>query len=320
MIKEADKLALAPAEKPPAMLSDCMSVEDVVKHMDLMKEAMKRVMLKNEDYRSFGVDPETGKEKKPSLQKPGAEKLCVLFRLSPSFETSEVYDGQHLTVKSRCTLSHINTGKIVGSGNGMCSTKEKKYAKRKYQGKYIDNNELPDLYNTVVKMADKRALVAAVLVATAASAMFTQDMGEDETPEEHPDEKKPTSHSPAPAKEIEVKAEVKEAPKEPLVVPDAAPIWIGRIKTVEACQTPKGTKKYLFLSGEDKTAFIVQQPPESDKAGMDIYLMLKRDLEGYVKDGKELTITYTVSPSTGNKLVCSVKVAEPSPLADGVPV
>jgi hypothetical protein len=39
----------------------------------------------------------------------------------------------------------------------------------------IENPDLPDTWNTVLKMADKRALVAAVLNGTAASDVFTQD-------------------------------------------------------------------------------------------------------------------------------------------------
>ena len=46
----------------------------------------------------------------------------------------------------------------------------------------VPNPNLADTYNTVVKMAEKRALVAAVLLATGASDVFTQDLedkGED---------------------------------------------------------------------------------------------------------------------------------------------
>ena len=39
-----------------------------------------------------------------------------------------------------------------------------------------ENPNLPDTYNTVLKMADKRALVAATLMGTAASNTFTQDV------------------------------------------------------------------------------------------------------------------------------------------------
>lgn len=40
----------------------------------------------------------------------------------------------------------------------------------------IENPDLPDIENTVVKMADKRSLIAATLIVTGASSMFTQDL------------------------------------------------------------------------------------------------------------------------------------------------
>lgn len=40
----------------------------------------------------------------------------------------------------------------------------------------VENPDLPDQYNTVLKMSNKRALVAAVLNVTAASDIFTQDL------------------------------------------------------------------------------------------------------------------------------------------------
>ena len=46
----------------------------------------------------------------------------------------------------------------------------------------IENEDIADVYNTVLKMAKKRALVDATLTATAASDIFTQDV-EDFGPE-----------------------------------------------------------------------------------------------------------------------------------------
>ena len=46
----------------------------------------------------------------------------------------------------------------------------------------VENPELPDCYNTVLKMGNKRALAAAVLTATAASDIFTQDLDEKHDP------------------------------------------------------------------------------------------------------------------------------------------
>lgn len=67
------------------------------------------------------------------------------------------------------------------------------------------NPDLADLYNTILKMANKRSLVAATLNVTAASAIFTQDL-EDMTPQEEkkaernpapkPAEKAPTVQTP----------------------------------------------------------------------------------------------------------------------------
>jgi len=47
----------------------------------------------------------------------------------------------------------------------------------------VENTDLADTYNTVLKMAKKRALVDATLTATAASDIFNQDL-EDYTPPE----------------------------------------------------------------------------------------------------------------------------------------
>jgi hypothetical protein len=301
-----DKKELAQA-KPSALLADSMSVDDVVKHMELMREAMKRVMVKNEDYRSFGND-EKGREKKPTLQKPGAEKLCVLFRLAPSFETRECYDGKHLTVSSRCTLSHINSGKIVGSGNGMCSTKENNYAKLKVGGKYIDHPDLPSIYNTVTKMADKRSLVAAVLVATAASSMFTQDMGDDEKPEDHHEE---APKPPAPTKEIEGKSEVKDPPQSKPITDSKC--WVGVLADITPMVKPPNTK-FLKITGADGFVVLFQQPNEKAKADLDLYKAIWGDLAKAVDSKEEVEILYGVS-AIKNNLFQGWKIAEKSVLA-----
>ena len=195
-----------------------MSVTDLVAQVQLIQQAMQAVMKDGEHY---GVIPGTGS--KPSLFKPGAEKLLVLFRLAPSYDVEKVWhpDG-HLTAMSVCTLTHMPTSQVVGSAEGLCTTKESRYAyrnmekvcpscgkpaiikgKQEYGGGWVcfkrkdgcgakfndgdkgieeqpqgkmANPDLADSYNTVIKMAQKRSLVAAVLNATAASDFFTQDV------------------------------------------------------------------------------------------------------------------------------------------------
>lgn len=146
-----------------------------------------RTMKEGEDY---GVVP--GTKGKPTLFKQGAENLSTFFGLVPDpitihsildFDGSEQGNGEPLIYyEVRCDL--YRNGVKVGSGTGVCSSREKKYRYRTVwvnkQPKQILNPDIADIANTIKKMADKRALVAAVLIATAASSHFTQDM-EDQT-------------------------------------------------------------------------------------------------------------------------------------------
>ena len=200
-----------------------LTVEEVVAQIQKIQLVMEKAMIRDDPAKGivghYGVIPGTNK---PTLLKPGAEKLCLLFRLAPEYESVERYDGDHLTIKSKCTLYHIVTGLRLGSGEGSCSTKESKYAYRKgarvcpecgkeaiIKGKAefgggwlcfkkkdgcgmkwpdgateiesqnadrVANEDLADQYNTVLKMSNKRSLVAAVLNVTAASDIFTQDL------------------------------------------------------------------------------------------------------------------------------------------------
>lgn len=208
-----------PAAQPVDIVAGALTVSQLESRLDLVQEAMKRVMKVDED---FGIIPGTPK---PTLLQPGAQKLTTLFQLDPQYEITTEYDGQHYTVTSRCILYDIQTGRRVGSGMGLCTTKETRYAfrnakrtcptchketiikgKAEYGGgwlcwkkdgrsdgcgaKFKDDdqsissqeagkvaNENPaDQYNTAVKMGNKRSLIAAVLVVTAASAIFTQDL------------------------------------------------------------------------------------------------------------------------------------------------
>jgi hypothetical protein len=189
-----------------------LSVADLLAQVRKIQEVMKQCMKENEHY---GVIPGTNK---PTLLKPGAEKLNLVFRFDPQYDSVEHFDGDHLTIKSKCTLYHIPTQLRIGSGEGSCSTKETKYAyraaslacpdcakdaiikgKAEYGGGWlcfkkkggcgakfpdnqfesagkVPNDALADQYNTVLKMANKRSLIAAVLNATAASDIFTQDL------------------------------------------------------------------------------------------------------------------------------------------------
>jgi hypothetical protein len=178
---------------------------DLRKQVNLIQEVMKSVMIgptkENPEGVHYGVVPGT---KKPSLLKPGAEKIAMTFRLGAEYEElpGSVEGDSFICYKINCKLFYIPTGNIVGHGRGACNSKEKKYLTRfvyankatdeeKATGKletrqgnsgaydvYIVPQNPWDVQNTIMKMACKRAQVAAVLNATAASDIFTQDVEE----------------------------------------------------------------------------------------------------------------------------------------------
>lgn len=178
----------------------------------------------------YGVIPGTGN--KPTLLKPGAEKINMLLGTTPEYEfLSETEDFRSglFFYKIRCTLIkiYVQDGIVakvpVSQGVGSCSTHEKKYRylsvsktqlspdvdvallpwkKDKWGNvKYtIPNPDLADLANTVLKMAKKRAYIDATLQLAALSDIFTQDLedlrGIIEAP---PDQHQPPVSAPATA-------------------------------------------------------------------------------------------------------------------------
>ncbi len=125
---------------------------------------VKRHLRKKIDY---GTIPYCGN--KPVLFKAGAEKLCRLFKLNPTFEVIEKivdYKGQLFHYHYRCTL--YRQGELVGQCDAIASSKERKFNNKKG----FDFSAI----NTIVKMAQKRALVGAVLIVCGASEYFSQDL------------------------------------------------------------------------------------------------------------------------------------------------
>jgi hypothetical protein len=114
----------------------------------------------------YGLIPGTNK---PCLFKTGAEKLCRLFNLRPNFSLIQSvvdFDKPLFHYHYRCSLYRGN--EMVGEGDGCCNSMEVKYQKQKHK--------VFDLTNTICKIAQKRALIAAVLSSCGASEFFTQDL------------------------------------------------------------------------------------------------------------------------------------------------
>ena len=233
-----------------------MSMDVAIARRSAIVEFTRRIMVKDQD---FGEIPGTHK---PTLLKPGAEKLCNFFGLEPEFtpivEDVDWTGSQHVGevfcyARYRCRL--LREGRVVGAGEGSCNSWEAKYRYRwvaeeqvpehldrahllkrevrrtlcefdfaieraETTGTYgkpaehwqrfreairagtarsvekptrrgdavaweidldsalyrIPNPDVADVVNTIQKMAQKRALVAATLIATSASEFFTQDV------------------------------------------------------------------------------------------------------------------------------------------------
>lgn len=119
---------------------------------------------------------------RPTLLKPGAEILCKVFHLAQGkadmIEQHEDFDKGIFSYVVGMPLIHIDSGLQIAYGIGSANSYEKKYRYRKDRssGMQIENTDPADQQNTLIKMANKRAFVDAVLKATGASRKFTQDM------------------------------------------------------------------------------------------------------------------------------------------------
>lgn len=105
-----------------------------------------------------------GSMTKPSLRKPGAEKICGMLNVIPTFPTLKDYEQLALQgipidqIILRCHLLSM-TGEVLADGVGARSLKQ-------------DNGDL----NKALKMACKSAHIDATLRMGGLSEIFTQDL------------------------------------------------------------------------------------------------------------------------------------------------
>lgn len=228
------------------------SIEDAKNRRAIVVTMRERSILR--EGSDFGVVPGSNK---PTLLKPGAERLCAAFGFDPRFEILDKVERWEpenplFFYQVVCHLIHIESGAQVATGVGSCNSMESKYRwrwvdeqdippyldkatlvkrssnmsefdfaieKAETGGKYgkpatywqafkdaiangtarrtkrktnagkeldaweiggssyrIPNDDVFSLVNTIIKMACKRALVAATLIGANASEFFTQDV------------------------------------------------------------------------------------------------------------------------------------------------
>lgn len=124
--------AIVPHSGSPSILMGSLTIAQFTEQVHLIQQAMKDLMTEGEHYGLMDFQREQDgspkKGAKPSLFKPGAEKLGFLFRLSPSFEVEERdLPREHREVKITTTLTHLPTGLVWGQGVGCATTMETKY-------------------------------------------------------------------------------------------------------------------------------------------------------------------------------------------------
>lgn len=138
-------------------------VSTTMQKIGQFQAVVQKTLKQNHD---FGIIPGTPK---PTLLKPGAEKILMLMGLASEYEIMEQvqdYDKGFFAYTVRCTLTR--GGMVITQGLGHCNSQERKYTS--------DKQDLYMLGNTCLKMAKKRAQVDATLTVAALSEVFTQDM------------------------------------------------------------------------------------------------------------------------------------------------
>ncbi len=180
---------------------EIIDIERASRLKEGLQEFYSRVLTKGVDYSVLPGTP------KPSLRKEGAELLTVGFRYRPIstiVSSQEITDPDkpffHYVVK--CSLYKDN--ELMGEAVGAANSRElqfaykwvdansvgkdtKTYGERMINGRKqvrvaLEPWEIFSQQNKVLKMADKRAFVAAILRVTGASRIFTQDLEEEEAP------------------------------------------------------------------------------------------------------------------------------------------
>ena len=304
-----------------------MNIQLATQRFSQVAEFVQGIMKRDVD---FGVIPGTDK---PTLLKPGAEKLTTFFGLSKRFEIVEKVEDWMGTNHNgepffyylyRCLLHRGDL--LIAESDGSCNSFEAKYryrkaervcpecgqanirkSKQKEGGWYcwaktggcgstfaddnvniirqevgrVSNPDICDQVNTFQKMAQKRALVAATLLAVNASEFFTQDVEDyivtdyeviKEPVEGEKQAKKPEPVLSKPKATPQSSSPPKQSPPEPKPAP------VPELKLQDQKQrqplSPQDLldvltqkiKKYPFLDKETDEPFpIILLPPTLDK-------------------------------------------------------
>ena len=103
-----------------------LTAVQVKAQVQLIQEVMAAVMVKNVHY---GVIPGTDK---PTLYKPGSEKILSTFRIAAyPKEIDDLSGPDEIRYRVKVHGLSMNDGRLIGVGIGECSSDEGKYKWRK---------------------------------------------------------------------------------------------------------------------------------------------------------------------------------------------
>ena len=140
---------------------DLSQVQEQLAKINQFQQVVHKSLIPKQD---FGVIPGTGK---PTLLKPGAEKILMLMGIRSEFafvDSTRDFEKGFFQYQIKCSL--YKGDMLITEGFGSCNTREKKYV----------SQDAYSIENTVMKMAKKRALVDATLLVASLSNIFTQDI------------------------------------------------------------------------------------------------------------------------------------------------
>lgn len=211
MPKKSKEEVGTPSEEKKPMAVVASPSSDVVPRFEISVDKNREMMAQIQQFVSeqlkegedYGVIPGVAK---PSLLKPGAEKLCNIFGFGVEMievDKLEDWDRGFFNYTYKAVIRNKRTGLVESECIGSCNSKEAKYAyrwipefkasepdkaradkhevRKSKSGKdfvwfRLPNEDIYSQVNTLQKMAQKRAMVGAVLIATRASGFLTQDM------------------------------------------------------------------------------------------------------------------------------------------------
>lgn len=231
-----------------------------------------------EDEKDYGKIPGTDK---PTLFKPGAEKLMLTFQLAaarPLIEDLSTSDE----IRYR-TLVPIEgpDGRVLAVGIGEASSNEEKYrwrrpvcdeefnetpehlrrekwfkgrnSEKNWKGKQIRTSPA-DVANTILKMAHKRGFIHGTLLATGASSVFNQDL-EDFTNELRDSIIESEAKPVAEKKEVKRASETNGGTKPAAATGNGGLVTApGKVKDVRVFGKEKNNYALTFV-GDDKTEY-----------------------------------------------------------------